>query len=118
MVLIALGVIVAFGIATTSALQQKSSSFTQLWILPEDRENSGTVRLGVNNMELEVMSYTLELEQGGSVLRSWPSITLVPGEIWETRVTASSTGESITASLYRLDAPGVVYRQVTLQQGK
>jgi uncharacterized membrane protein len=115
--LVALGVVVAMGIATSSALQQKPSSFTQLWILPGDGENSGTVRLGVNNMELELMSYKLELEQDGSVLRRWPSITLAPGEIWETHVSALA-GESITATLYRLDAPSVVYRQVTLRQGK
>ena len=116
--LIILGIVVAIGIATSSALQQKGTSFTQLWILPADGENSGIVRLGVNNMEPRVTSYRLELEQDGRVLRQWPSITLAPGELWETQVVAQSTGESITLTLYRLDAPGVVYRQVTLRQGK
>lgn len=114
-VLVALGVIVAMGIATSSALQQKATSFTQLWILPIDGENSGTVRLGVNNMESVTMRYRLKLEDGGHLLREWQPIMLAPGEIWETLVDTPYTADKpLTATLYRLDAPEAPYRQVVL----
>lgn len=119
-ILVTLGVIVAMGIATSSAQQQKPSNFTQLWILPVDGENSGTIRLGVTNMESVTIRYRLKLGSGSHVLREWQSIDLAPGEIWETTVSVPGNSfytHTIEATLYRLDSPSVVYRWVALRQG-
>jgi hypothetical protein len=114
-------VISAVVVSRFGALNQTFPGFTQLWMLPIDSTNPNTVRLGINNEESVVTTYSLELKIGNNAVAEWTSIKLEPGEKWETSVTLparQSDVDKIEALLFRLDTPLTVYRRVLLWRDK
>lgn len=114
----ALLVVGAWGIARAGVMLQPTPGFTQLWLLPSGESNQRTVRLGVSSLEPVSVKYSLEIESGGSIISRWDSIELAPGGKWEATVSLPSglpNDAEVEAVLYRLDAPGAVYRRAFLR---
>jgi uncharacterized membrane protein len=117
--LAALLVASALLIARDGALQQRAAGFTQLWVLPDSAAQQDSVRLGVSNREPGDVGYRLLVTASGTIIGSWPRITLGPDEQWEATValpTAQPAGATIEAVLYRLDAPETAYRRVLFRR--
>ena len=113
--LAALLVIGAVLIARDGAIQQRATGFTQLWVLPDSAAKEDSVRLGVSNREPGQIGYRLLVTASGTIIGSWPQITLGPDEQWEATValpTAQPASTTVEAVLYRLDAPETAYRRV------
>jgi uncharacterized membrane protein len=112
--------VVAITLATVSARQNKTSTFTQIWLLPDTTAASPTVRVGIQDEEGTTMTYRVQLSVGGAVVHEWSAIVLRNGSRWETTYPLSialpSKADTIEATLYRGDRPTEVYRWVTLQQ--
>lgn len=109
----------AVGVARLGAAGPSAAGFTQLWMLPAGAAEPGVVRLGVRSEERAPLRYSLRLAVGDSVVRSWASLELRPGERWETVVElpATSLDEGpLQAVLYRADAPTEAYRRVWLSR--
>jgi len=107
-------------IARDGAIQQRATGFTQLWVLPNSATQIDSVRLGVNNREPGAIGYRLLVTASGTIIGSWPRITLGPDEQWEATValpTAQPPAATIEAVLYRLDAPETAYRRVLFRRG-
>jgi Protein of unknown function (DUF1616) len=106
-------------IARDGAIQQRATGFTQLWVLPDSAAKADSVRLGVSNREPGQIGYRLLVTASGTIIGSWPRITLGPDEQWEATValpTAQPAVVTVEAVLYRLDAPETVYRRVLLHR--
>jgi len=117
--LAALLVASALVIARDGALHQHATGFTQLWVLPDSAANEESVRLGVSNREPGQIGYRLLVTASGTIIGSWPRITLGPDEQWEATValpTAPPAATTIEAVLYRLDAPETAYRRVLFRR--
>jgi hypothetical protein len=102
-------------IARDGAIQQRAAGFTQLWVLPDSAAQVDSVRLGVSNREPGEIGYRLLVTISGTIIGSWPRITLGPDEQWEATValpTAQPAAATVEVLLYRLDAPETVYRRV------
>lgn len=115
-VLLVAGVIL---IARDGALQQRATGFTQLWVLPDSAAQADSVRLGVSNRETGQVGYRLLVTASGTIIGSWPRITLGPDEQWQATVTlptAQPTAATVEAVLYRLDAPETAYRRVLFRR--
>jgi hypothetical protein len=113
--LAALLVASAVVIARDGAIQQRATGFTQLWVLPDSAARTDSVRLGVSNREPGQIGYRLLVTASGTIIGSWPRITLGPDEQWEATValpTAQPAAATVEAVLYRLDAPETIYRRV------
>lgn len=109
-------VVAAFLVARNGVAQQPEPRFTQLWLLPETAQQ-GTVRVGVRNLEATPTTYRLQLADATSVLQSWPELNLAANQSWDTTLALPSNlraTQTLTATLYRLDQPLVVYRYVVL----
>lgn len=96
---------------------QPQPSFTQFWMLPSTQaRTSCAVLIGVRNVEGRPQTYGIQVTRNGIQVASWPSITLVPQQEWDHLLPVSSEAVSdtvfVNAQLYRLDQPGVVYREV------
>lgn len=105
----------AFLVNRVGAIPQRTSVFTQLWMLPSDSADPNSLRLGVRNHELQEMNYRLQVTNGTLPVGEWPVITLGPDELWESTIAlpAMQPGmETVEALLYRLDQPDAVYRRV------
>jgi hypothetical protein len=106
-------------IARDGALQQRATGFTQLWVLPDSAAKQDSVRLGVSNREPGQIGYRLLVTASGTIIGSWPRITLGPDEQWETTValpSAQPSAATVEAVLYRLDAPETAYRRVLFRR--
>jgi len=99
-------VIVGFSVSQYSIDHPPRAGFTQLWILPADKNDHHKISLGIRSYELNVTSYRLELTLDGKSLQEWPDIVLSPTETWETQVEAPlvfGNAGKIEARLYPLD---------------
>jgi len=106
-------------IARDGASQQRATGFTQLWVLPDSAAQKDSVRLGVSNREPGQIGYRLLVTASGTIIGSWPRITLGPDEQWEAIValpTAQPISATVEAVLYRLDAPETAYRRVLFRR--
>ena len=86
---------------------------------PIARRRPDSVRLGVSNRESGDVGYRLLVTASGTIIGSWPRITLGPDEQWETTValpTAQPAATTVEAVLYRLDAPETAYRRVLFRR--
>jgi uncharacterized membrane protein len=112
-------VVSALLIARDGAIRQRATGFTQLWVLPDRAAQADSVRLGVSNRESDDVGYRLLVTASGTIIGSWPRITLSPDEQWETTValpTALPVATTVEAVLYRLDAPETTYRRVLFRR--
>jgi len=117
--LAALLVVGALLIARDGALQQRATGFTQLWVLPDSAAKDESVRLGVSNREPSDVGYRLLVTASGTIIGSWPQITLGPDEQWEATVALPTTqpiSTTVEVVLYRLDAPDTAYRRVLFRR--
>jgi len=106
-------------IARDGAMQQRATGLTQLWVLPDRAASQESVRLGVSNREPGQIAYRLLVTASGTIIGSWPRITLGPDEQWEATIalpTAQPTSATVEAVLYRLDAPETAYRRVLFRR--
>lgn len=93
--------------------QEQATGRAQLWILPASTIEAGA-RLGIDNLETNPISYTLQLTLNGTLLQEWPMIELDPGQSWEQDVTLGTAkpGDTVEAFLYRTSEPGLIFRRV------
>jgi hypothetical protein len=106
-------------IARDGAIQQRATGFTQLWVLPDSAAQIDSVRLGVSNREPGAIGYRLLVTASGTIIGSWPQITLGPNEQWEATValpTDQPAAVTVEAVLYRLDTPDTAYRRVLFRR--
>ena len=102
------------GVRNAALQQDASDTFTQLWVIPNGDVTSNTLRIGVRNVEGNTLSYTVKVVNGDTTLNEWPSITLQPGETWQTLEALPaglSTSEPVEVFLYRVEQPNVIYRR-------
>ena len=89
-----------------------SAAFTQLWMTANDA--STRAQVGATNHEGSAQSYTLALatRNGHRIYR----FALQNGATWQDRIPlpSAASGYPVTVRLYRAQAPGVVYREVSL----
>jgi uncharacterized membrane protein len=101
-------------LASDFAARYPALEVVQLWALPETVNGQITLHVGIATRQAETATYRLRLQQGGQLLREWPTITLSAGEQWEIRVTLPGNltdAVPVDALLYRQGAP-VAYRHV------
>jgi len=106
-------------IARDGAIQQRATGFTQLWVLPDSAAQADSLRLGVSNREPGQIGYRLLVTASGTIIGSWPRITLGPDEQWQATITlptAQPAAATVEAVLYRLDAPETAYRRVLFRR--
>jgi len=107
----------AIGLARTPVPAKDVEGYTFLWMQTKSKAEPTKVRVGINCMEFISTKYNLQISADGQIVREWNGIQLAPGEKWETTLTIpmdSSSARMVEALLYRLDAPKIVYRRVTL----
>ncbi|MCG8350584.1 MAG: DUF1616 domain-containing protein [Chloroflexales bacterium] len=105
----------AFLVNRMGVIPQRTTAFTQFWMLPANPADPNSLRLGVRNHELREMNYKLQVTNGTVPVGEWPLITLGPDELWESTIAlpAIQPGmEMVEALLYRLEEPDTVYRRV------
>jgi uncharacterized membrane protein len=95
---------------------QSQPGFTQFWMLSSTQaNNSCAVLIGAYSFEAVPTTYRIQVTSNGRQVASWPSITLTTQQEWSHLVLVSpAVGGSavVDAQLYRLDQPGVIYREV------
>ena len=95
---------------------QSQAGFTQFWMLSSTQaNNSCTVLIGVHSFESAPTIYRVQVMSDGTQLALWPSIMLTTQQEWDRVLPVSpAVGGStvVDAQLYRLDQPGVIYREV------
>jgi hypothetical protein len=92
--------------------------YTTLWITPGAEPDTTGIRLGLNSSEFTTTSYRLTVSLEGRLALEVPEITLEPGGTWERRIELpeATLATVVEATLYRLDAPTVIYRHVRLRR--
>jgi uncharacterized membrane protein len=91
--------------------------YSLLWVLPGGSDAPGAVTFGVVNDQFTPAGYDLKVKIDNQVVQEWPEIRLTPGEKWESvfEIPGKRSGSTaVEAFLYKLDAPGTIYRQVRL----
>ena len=102
---------IAIGVQTAQA--HDTASFTQLWITANS--SSTRAQVGVMNDEGAAQSYTLDLTTHAGSGRTY-GFRLQDTASWRTEIAlpATAKGYPVTVRLYRTQAPGVLYREVSL----
>lgn len=120
-VLMALAVVIFGGVylfARYGATSQSLPFTTRIWILwTDDLHTEAT--LGIQNQEGVPMQYKLQLSTLQGQIQEWSLIALEPGATWEVHYNVpNNVAESdvFKATLYRLDEPGAIYREVYLKR--
>ena len=110
--------------SAASAAQQPRPGFTQLWMIQSNQaKNTCVVRLGVRSFESTSVTYRVTLTVNGNRVNAWSVVTLAPRQEWDQQVplkTGTTEYLYVEAQLYRVDKPGIVYRDVhmTLHRSK
>jgi uncharacterized membrane protein len=90
--------------------------FSQFWMLPA-AHHSCAVSVGVQSFETTPVTYRVVTIINGVQSAAWSSIVLAPQEKWNRVVTLPprvAGSVYVEARLYRVNEPGVVYRNVHL----
>lgn len=109
--------VAAFLIARQGLVQQPTEPFTQLWLLPPQKDAPTTVQFGINNQEQQTVTYRLQLINDPILIEQWSNIELEPGQKWESKIELPADLDPtipVKARLYRQDAPGEVYRETLI----
>jgi hypothetical protein len=119
-VLVSLAIVVAGGgvvLARTTLPADDVVGYTQLWMVPASGQDASILRIGVRSAETSPQAYRLEVRVGRRtrVIRS--RLVLAPGRVFEHAVSVHPRrrGTAVTARLFRLDHPDVVYRRATAE---
>ncbi len=95
---------------------QSQPGFTQFWMLSSTQaNNSCAVLIGMHSFESAPATYRVQVMSNGTQVALWPSIMLTTQQEWDRVLPVSpAVGGStvVDAQLYRLDQPGVIYREV------
>lgn len=113
-------VVAALGVALVGQRNEPETGFTELWAVPTNAAEPNNVRLGIDNRESGTVRYRLLLTAGASDIQEWSTLTLAPGDEWETTVALPANlppDERVELTLYRADSPTVIYRRVQLGRG-
>lgn len=100
---------VALGVSSAGA-QQPRTGFSELWLLAQDA--SSPLRVGLRSMELGPTEFHVQVLAGDAVVLE-SSVTLNPGDTWQTTLDPPPAGQSLEAFVYR-GASDVPYRRVRL----
>jgi len=95
---------------------QSQAGFTQFWMLSSTQaNNSCAVLIGMHSFESAPTTSRVQVMSDGTQVALWPSIMLTTQQEWDRVLPVSpAVGGStvVDAQLYRLDQPGVIYREV------
>lgn len=112
--------------ARTSPPATFYEGYTLLWMIPVNNSpaaksdtDAGTrvFEIGIDSKEFAPASYTLQVVANHQVIYSWSPIQLNVNQTWKKRFELpieKEPVEKIEAFLYVADAPGTIYRQVSL----
>lgn len=96
--------------------QQQQSTFTQFWMVPSRQvHNSCAVLIGMQSFEAALTKYNVVVTANGTKISSWSTVVLAPQSQWYQSVAIQPENANtiyIEAKLYRMDKPGIVYRNV------
>jgi uncharacterized membrane protein len=96
--------------------QQQQSTFTQFWMVPlMQAHNSCAVLIGMQSFEATSVKYDIVVTANGTEVSSWFAVALAPQNQWYQSIAIQPGNTNtvyIEAKLYRMDKPGVVYRDV------
>ncbi len=115
------GIVAIFAIifSINSATQQPYPGFTQLWLLPPQRESNCVVQLGIQNFEGTDVTYRVTMQVNGVSMATWVPIALAPQQTWNRSIpiafdstTKLTKKAMVEVQLYRMNNPTVVYRHV------
>ena len=108
----------ALWIARDGAFAQHSA-YTRLWI----NGDNNAFQVSIQSHETTEVDFNVEVKIGNTVIQEWPDVQMLPGVTWNSQMTlskklrdiaASMDHPYISAALYRLEAPDILYRYVTL----
>jgi uncharacterized membrane protein len=106
---------VAWMVARTGASQISTSTFTQLWMLPQT-DQANVIDVGIRNMESAPMRYRLTVQDENGLIQEWSEIKLAKGATWTASFTLplDTPPQKVEAWLYRLDQKDTEpYRKVS-----
>jgi Protein of unknown function (DUF1616) len=121
LVLIGLAVLLtgmAFATAGSPAPAQGYQGYTMLWMTPQQAGAPNRIELGVQSKEFAPTQYRLQLKVNDQLAQEWPALELGPNGLWQAsfELPAEQLAQSdISADLYRLDQPEMLYRHVVLR---
>jgi len=104
----------AMTIQVIDASHQTSTHFTQLWTLPV--QSSQAVTIGIKNQENTKQTYTIQVSVAGKVIKTYSTITLANGAMWQQNLTLPTTtaATKVDVTVYRSSAPTVPYRSASV----
>ena len=100
----------AVALAVFGAQAQKYPGYVQLWLTPQQNDNSQSAALGVTNEQGHTVQYRLVLLEKGRVRSAW-NLTLTNGQTWQQTV-PYTIAYSMVADLYKLPDVSKPYRTV------
>ncbi len=116
---VALTIAMAVGIARYGALNHRQFAYTELWMLPSQRNDFQRVTIGIRNQEKKPSAYDLELTINGKLIERRSNLLVRNGDTWveeaPTQFYATSAEQVVEAKLYRTDQPSMVYRHTLLK---
>lgn len=110
----------AVTISAVSVAQPVASGSTLLWLVPASQGGPPRViHLGITNDEHTRLSYRLDILLDGASLEQWSALALAPGQTWQVTLIlppgTEGISRTVSADLYRLDAPRTVYQRAQLR---
>lgn len=113
-------VVGALVLVRNSAAQVNSSSFTQFWMIPNDKPEQTEIRVGIINQEGKTVDYVVEVKINGQIVDKWPRVTVESGATWKgypDLPAIKSQTETVEAFLYLYEKPDIVYRWAKFERG-
>ncbi len=109
-------VVVAAMLVNAVAAPSHATTFTQFWLEPAGPATARLVRLGITSEEATTMRYRVVVLAGSHQVRQWDAVSLASGGTWTATLTVprADGAVAVTALLYRVDQPSLVYRLVRL----
>lgn len=108
-------------VAMAPAPADSIEGYTNFSVVPATSNDPAVVEFNITSMETHPMHYVLEVKVNNQLISHSAPITLNPGEEWAGMLSIpvqKSNAVRIEANLYRLDQPGIVYRQVVLNHSR
>jgi uncharacterized membrane protein len=119
--LLGLGIVViALYVNHRGAIEAPSTSYTELWLIPESKPNAERAFLvGVRNAEQVEQNYILQARLNEELLYEWDDLEMMSLEVWQERLEVPQDKQGILRlELRRADQPNEIYRYVFLPIGE